>query len=201
MAQTKKIPKLLLKNCENYGPNKIKSLAQYKKEYGFSSFDIKSKQFESIPLYNDFIDKHLSPDALEIQGYVVRLAINFDQIFCEGKLMQQGKIKFVLPNDSNYVRALPDDHFAITYEMTIDDVKSFSIYILYSLCEPPNVSRLIDTVLHELVHAKIHCEAIGDLADHEPNFLYLCSKVANYYGLVMQLSELQFSLDGGEDDS
>ncbi len=41
--------------------------------------------------------------------------------------MQQGKIKFVLPNDSNYVRALPDDHFTITYEMTIDDMKSFSI--------------------------------------------------------------------------
>ncbi len=36
---------------------------------------------------------------------------------------------------------------------------------------------------------------------HRPNFLYLCNKVAGYYGIVMRLNELQFSLDGGEDDS
>ncbi len=80
-------------------------------------------------------------------------------------------------------------------------MKSFSIYILHRLCEPQNVTRLINTVPYKLVHAKIHFKATGDLAAHGPNFLYLCVKVAGYYSILMLLNEMQFSLDGGEDDS
>jgi len=67
--------------------------------------------------------------------------------------------------------------------------RGFAIFITHSLSEPKNRDLLTDTVLHELIHAKIHMDRLCDSDDHGPIFLRYCNKVAAHFLIQMRINE------------
>jgi hypothetical protein len=67
--------------------------------------------------------------------------------------------------------------------------RGYACFIDHHLSKPEMWDTMVDTVMHELIHAKIHMEKLRDIDDHGPKFLRLASKAAKYFDIEMKINE------------
>jgi hypothetical protein len=128
------------------------------------------------------------------QKIIDEIAQNFDQKFCDGKLLKYGSVNLTLKDDHEFLRACPEDSYGVTYTYPTQNrwkflKRGFAIFIAHYLSDPKNKDLLIDTVLHELIHAKVHMDRLSDMDDHGPTFLRYASKVTAHFRIQMKINE------------
>ncbi len=99
-----------------------------------------------------------------------------------------------LIEDHEFLRACSKDAYGVTYTYPMQNslkfMKSgFAIFITHSLSELKIRDLLIDTVLYELIHAKIHLDKLEGKDGHSPIFLSYCSTVAAQFCIKVRINE------------
>ncbi len=99
-----------------------------------------------------------------------------------------------LIEDNEFLRAYSKDAYGVTYTYPMQNSlkfmkRGFAIFITHSLSELKIRDLLIDTVLYELIHAKIHLHKLESKDDHSPIFLSNCCKVAAHFRIKMRINE------------
>ncbi len=125
-------------------------------------------------------------DDIDAQNIIYEWANKFDQKFCDGKRLKAGSINLTMRDDLDYLRACPEYAIRFTYSYPTQQrwkymKRGFAYFITHSLSKAENRETLIETVVHELIHAKIHMDELTDMDDHGPTFLRLCSKAAKHF--------------------
>jgi hypothetical protein len=138
--------------------------------------------------------KYRNASDINAQNIIDEWANKFDQKFCDGKLLKSRSINLTLRDDLDYLRACPEYANGLTYSYPTQQrwkymKRGFSCFITHSLSKAENRETLIDTVVHELIHAKIHMDELTDMDDHGPTFLRLCSKAAKHFKIKFHINE------------
>jgi hypothetical protein len=182
--------------------NEVDLNTRLKKFYGCFSFKF-IREIElpfTIDRYNYYVGHYAELELSIAQSKVNEIASYFD-MYCKGDLMKYGTIRVVSSIDRLHKNASPEGLNGITYcypsrkETSFLD-KGFGFYIDNTLCD--NFGLLIDTFMHELVHAKMHIEGVIDLNNHGPKFLELCSVVCKDLGINIRVEEIELFLTGDD---
>lgn len=140
------------------------------------------------------IKKFSDDKDLDTQKIIHEYAQNFGRKFCDSKLFKYGFINLTLIEDHEFLRACSIDAYGVTYTYPAQNSlkfmkRGFAISITHSLSELKNRDLLIDTVLYELIHAKIHLDKLEGKDDYGPIFLSYSSKIAAHIRIHMRINE------------
>lgn len=177
------------------------SLPKMKRFQNLKERDLPRKVLEYIKFLNDLNIGDNTQILETISIYVKEFCKAFSP-----DLMSYGSITLVNSLDSQLMRAVPANHYGITYiwptwpELISSMDKGFAIFLDHRLATV-HYDMLRDTVNHELCHAKLWLENCQEKEEHSPEFLRTCDTVAKYFKSIgnpldFKIKTLNLLIDG-----